>query len=146
MCGGYGYRVTDNEPDRHITEAEYRAWLERRMPLMADDLTAALPDWAQDAGMRFEFADDVLQGDFRAHCVPDCDRSDEHDGRNPGACTAEGVVLIGHDTANRHRENEGILPYDLFAAPGWRTPASPWTRCYRLASGAKVHVKPDCRC
>jgi hypothetical protein len=64
----------------------------------------------------------------------------------------------------------GVLPYDLpLPSPGpgrgtewwaWRSAGGnlvaeagrkvPWPpiapKCYRLASGAMVHVKPDCRC
>lgn len=39
-----------------VTEAEYAARLPGRMQEIASDLTAtALPDWAQDAGLHFEW-------------------------------------------------------------------------------------------
>ena len=51
--------------------------------------------------------------------------------------------------------NKGIRVYDM-VLPKWPTNEVPWTPfrnrmprvscCYRLASGAKVHVKPGCRC
>lgn len=53
---------------------------------------------------------------------------------------------------NKHA---GIRAYDAAMVPQNAAP-SPWTpfrnrmprtsRCYRLASGSMVHVKPDCRC
>ncbi len=44
------------EQDRPITEAEYAAMLPAWMRKVADDLTeTVLPDWAKDAGMRFEW-------------------------------------------------------------------------------------------
>lgn len=53
-----------SEPDgevRHITEAEYRDWLERAMPMLAVELTAALPQDVQDAGLHFEWTADEPQ-------------------------------------------------------------------------------------
>jgi hypothetical protein len=44
------------ENPARIREAGYAATLPRRMREVASDLTAMLPDWAQDAGMRFEWA------------------------------------------------------------------------------------------
>ena len=49
----------DYEPDRHITEAEYRAWLERQRPKLAAELTEFLPQEVRDAGMRFEWVPDT---------------------------------------------------------------------------------------
>ena len=107
--------MSSDEESRHITEAEYRAWLERTRPLLADELTAALPQEARDAGLRFEWVSD------RPHCLPGCERIDGHDGRDPGACMGP------------------------WSTPLWPSGTSPaW--CYRLASGAMVHVKPGCRC
>ena len=40
--------------DERLTEAEYVAWVNGRAEKMAAGLTAALPDWAQAAGLRFE--------------------------------------------------------------------------------------------
>jgi hypothetical protein len=37
-----------------LTEAEYAALLPCRMERLAHKATAALPDWMQDAGLRFE--------------------------------------------------------------------------------------------
>ena len=37
-----------------LTEAEYVAWAKRRMQEILGDFTAALPDWAREAGMRIE--------------------------------------------------------------------------------------------
>jgi hypothetical protein len=99
---------------RHISTAEYMAWLERARPLLAEELTAALPQEARDAGLRFEWVPE------RPHCLPGCDRIDGHDGRDPGACMGPGGIL-----------------WPAGATPAW---------CYRLTSGAMVHVKPDCRC
>ena len=45
----------DYEPDRHITEAEYRVWLEHRIPQLAAELTDLLPQDARDAGIHFEW-------------------------------------------------------------------------------------------
>jgi hypothetical protein len=49
----------------------------------------------------------------------------------------------------------GILVYDM-VLPKWPEPAEYWTpfrnripratKCYRLAGGSMVHVKPGCRC
>jgi hypothetical protein len=51
--------------------------------------------------------------------------------------------------------NDGVLLYDM-VLPTWPDDVAWWTplrnriprasKCYRLASGAMVHVKPDCRC
>lgn len=51
--------------------------------------------------------------------------------------------------------NTGVLAYDI-VLPKWPDDAVPWapfrnnlaraSGCYRLASGAMVHVKPGCRC
>ena len=51
-------------------------------------------------------------------------------------------------------QNKRILAYDM-VLPKWPE-GPPWapfrnrlpraSRCYRLASGAPVHIKPDCRC
>jgi hypothetical protein len=46
---------TDAEPERHITEAEYRAWLKHALPKLAEEITATLPQSARDAGIRFEW-------------------------------------------------------------------------------------------
>jgi hypothetical protein len=48
-----GYRDPEDAPK--ITEAEYAATLPRRMQEIADDLTAVLPDWAREAGLRFDW-------------------------------------------------------------------------------------------
>jgi hypothetical protein len=51
-------------------------------------------------------------------------------------------------------EHAGVLVYDM-TLPKWSPPDFYWTpfrnifrspKCYQLASGARVHVKPDCRC
>jgi hypothetical protein len=39
-----------------LTEAEYPAWVQHRARQMAEKATAALPDWAREAGMRIEWA------------------------------------------------------------------------------------------
>jgi hypothetical protein len=57
----------------------------------------------------------------RPHCLPGCKRIDGHDGRDPGACMGPWSVPL----------------WPSAAVPAW---------CYRLASGATVHVKPSCRC
>lgn len=48
-----GQRDTDARPP--LTEAGYRMWLEHRLPRMAEELTALLPQDLRDAGMRIEF-------------------------------------------------------------------------------------------
>jgi hypothetical protein len=83
------------------------------MPQVADELTAALPQEARDAGARLYWA--------------------------PGVETLA---------------QTGVLAYDM-VLPAWPR-GDLWTpfrnrmpragRCYRLASGSMVHVKPDCRC
>ena len=80
------------------------------------------------------------------HCLPGCDRLDGHDGRDPGACMANGLGPL--------RET-GILIYDM-DLPTWPDDTVTWTpmrdriprasKCYTLPSGNRVHVKPGCRC
>lgn len=48
--------TTPQPAERPITEAEYRAWLEKRAPEIAGELTDLLPQAARDAGLRFEWA------------------------------------------------------------------------------------------
>jgi hypothetical protein len=103
--------VTDQE--RPLTDAEYRAWTERRMRELAAEFSDGLPQEARDAGMRVEWA--------------------------PGA---------------EPLAQAGVLVYDMVLPP-WPRGAL-WTplrdilprasKCYGLASGAMVHVKPGCRC
>jgi hypothetical protein len=45
--------VADDPP---LTEAEYAAWAASKGRQMAEGLTAALPDWMREAGLRFEWA------------------------------------------------------------------------------------------
>ena len=39
-------------------EAVYRAWLDRKLPALAEELTATLPADLRAAGMRFEWAEE----------------------------------------------------------------------------------------
>ena len=39
-----------DDDGRPLTEGEYRAWMERRIPQVADELSALLPE-----GLRFEW-------------------------------------------------------------------------------------------
>lgn len=59
-------------------------------------------------------------------------------------------------TAVRHAlAQTGVLLYDM-VLPAWPGDAAPWapfrnripraTKCYAMASGAMVHVRPGCRC
>lgn len=104
----------------------------------------------------------------RPYCLPGCNRLDGHDGREPGTCMGEGgeVLKAGPlDLVHRHPDIPVAVPLRnahagvlMFGAdlPAWDLRPAPWTpfrdrlprppRCYRLASGAAVHVKPDCRC
>jgi len=65
----------DYEPDRHITEAEYRAWLEHCIPQLAAELTDLLPQEARDAGTRFEWKEipdnGILTYDYVPPKLPD---------------------------------------------------------------------------
>jgi hypothetical protein len=48
---------------RHITEAEFLAWVDSKGRQMAEKATAALPDWMRQAGLHFEWsrpADDPI--------------------------------------------------------------------------------------
>jgi hypothetical protein len=100
----------------------------------------------------------------RPYCLPGCRWLDGHDGREPGTCMGEGGVLKPGplDLVHRHPDipvnvpvrNTGIAMYDA-VLPKWPR-GELWTPfrdripraagCYRMASGAMVHVKPDCRC
>ena len=60
--------MSEADGERHITEAEYRAWLEHQRPRLADQITALLPQEARDAGMRFEWdtdQPDIQPGQWR---------------------------------------------------------------------------------
>jgi hypothetical protein len=93
----------------------------------------------------------------RPYCLPGCNRLDGHDGRDAGACmgpggnalwgvyTYDGPLGFPPDTVVVY----GGAPFPETVTPSWtpfrdRIPRA--TRCYRLASGAMVHVKPECRC
>lgn len=101
----------------------------------------------------------------RPYCLPGCNRLDGHDGREPWACIGEGGEVLRPgplDLVRRHPDipvaiplrNDGVLVYDA-VLPEWPEPP-PWTpfrdripraaKCYRLAGGSMVHVKPGCRC
>lgn len=41
--------------DAREREAAYRAWLDRKLPALAEELTATLPADLRAAGMRFEW-------------------------------------------------------------------------------------------
>lgn len=67
-----------------------------------------------------------------------------------------GLASEASDLAGAMPQN-GVLCYDYVPPPPWRPYGiAPWTpfrnrlpsasKCYRLASGARVHVKPGCRC
>jgi hypothetical protein len=55
LCAG-AERPCVPEDEPRITEAEYLASLPGRMQDIADEITAALPDEAKDAGLHFEWA------------------------------------------------------------------------------------------
>lgn len=68
-----------------------------------------------------------------------------------GMCAAEDPRPVHVPLRNAHA---GVLTYDM-VLPKWPR-GETWTpfrdrlprasKCYALASGATVHVKPDCRC
>jgi hypothetical protein len=74
----------------------------------------------------------------------------------PCACPSLAGPCPAHPDIPVHvpLRNTGVLVYDM-VLPKWPDGAESWTPlrdilrrsgCYRLASGAKVHVKPGCRC
>lgn len=108
----------DDAPEnRPLTEAEYRAWADHRMRELADEFSGGLLQVAGDTGNRFEF--EWLPG---------------------GPALAEDGAIV---------DDLGIiggfpkLPYGEWH-PYIDRLRSP--KCYRLASGSMVHVKPGCRC
>jgi hypothetical protein len=103
--------------------------------------------------------------DTRDNCLPGCDRGDGHDA---GACMAGRAVLVPGplDLVHRHPDIPVPVPVrnvigavlarsvaGLPRPPGWsaflqpgRAPLDRPRECYRLPSGAPVHVRPGCRC
>ena len=68
-------------------------------------------------------------------------------------CAAADPRPVNVPVRNAHA---GVVVYDM-VLPKWPDPPADWwtpfrgripraTKCYRMASGAMVHVKPDCRC
>ena len=62
-----------------------------------------------------------------------------------GVYTYDGPLGLPPDTVVVY----GGVPFPEVTTPPWtpfrdRIPRA--TKCYRMASGAMVHVKPDCRC
>lgn len=120
----------NEEPGRHITETEYREWLERARPRLAAELTAALPQEARDAGMRIEWKSDQEADEVRD--------------------------VAGYVLSNAVRAAAGVIGFPVL--PCWPdgTPWAPFRNvfprwrsgkaCYPLPSGNMVHIKPGCRC
>ena len=141
-----------SEPGRPITEAEYSAWLEHRLPQMAEELTALLPQEARDAGMRIEWNEAHLD-QFLADDCPACGTPgpQRHLSAVGGCRTCAAGDLRPVCIPVR---SEGILTYDvvlpMYPALAARAPLRNRiprvSRCYPLASGAMVHIKPGCRC
>lgn len=111
-----------------------------------------------------------IAGQERPWCLPGCNRLDGHDGRDAGACMGwdVGVLTPGPlDLVHRHPDIPVPIPVRNVIAgvllraaldsvpsrPAWSpllglgdAPLDWPAGCYRLASGAMVHVRPGCRC
>lgn len=69
-------------------------------------------------------------------------------------CAADDPRPVNVPLRNR---DAGILVYDMVLPPPWPEPGAEYwtpfrdripraTKCYRLAGGSMVHVRPGCRC
>lgn len=119
-------------------------------------------------GDSLTFRMELIQAhNYPLYCLPGCNRHGPHDGREAGECTRDGEMLKPGplDLVHRHPDvpvnvpvrNKGIEVFDMvlpesYTGPFWApfrdgglTSPLP-AKCYRMASGAMVHVKPECRC